>query len=150
MAEEGAPDRPEEVDDYHEPAWHQAPWVLVAIIAVLVVLALAFIYLRQARAGEALPGPPRNVRAAGPGTWKAYGQEKELRIIFRTGGRYELRTVENYSIVGPWWVTEEGQIAAEVDWREYYGIWYFTPVSADQMTVEVPELGYDLTFYKVN
>ena len=148
-ADDQTPHEPQAGDSDH-PAWHNAPWTLAAIIGVLVVLALVFIYFRAASTGESIPGSPGNVEHSAPGTWKSYGAPAELRIVFQSGGRYELRTVQNYTIVGPWRVGDGGTIEAEVDWRDYTGTWYFQPVSVDQMELEVPELDYELTFHKVN
>jgi hypothetical protein len=150
MAEVNDPTPPDPADAEHHPAWHNAPWALALFIGLLVVLALIFVYFQAAATGETIAGSPGNVEHSAPGTWKSYGPDAELTIIFQQGGRYELRTVQSYTIVGPWEVGDEGVIEVEVDWRDYTGTWYFEPVSVDQMDVKVAELGYDLVFHKVN
>jgi hypothetical protein len=150
MAEDPATEgAQEEIDDYREPAWHEAPWVLAAIVAVLVILALIFVFSRAAATGEGGPEQTPEVEKVVLGTWKSYGAGAEFRVIFRTRNRFELRSVTNYSVLGDWETVDDERIAATVDWRDYSGTWYFEPITSDQMRVQVAELGYDLTFYKV-
>ena len=72
----------------------------------------------------------------------------EMRIVFMPNGTYELRNLQGYIVVGEWETTEDGLAEVPVSWRDYEGVWYFEPLSKDELHLEVPELDTDRIFYR--
>jgi hypothetical protein len=135
----------------HDSAWRSSPPALLgvlAVIGVLIVVALIFYFLNAAAQGEDSTRVPANVEEMVPGVWRATDKETELEITFGHD-EYQVTNFQGYSTFGSWSVNADDLVAVPIEWRDYEGVWLFEPVTANEMRLEVEELGWDLTFKKV-
>jgi hypothetical protein len=136
----------------HAPAWRSSPPALLGVLAmigVLIIVALIFYFLNAAAEGEDSTRVPANVETMVPGVWRSTDGENQLEITFGHDD-YQVTTFQGYNTFGTWSVNAEDLVVVPIEWRDYEGVWLFEPVTANEMHLEVEELGWDRTFQKVH
>lgn len=120
------------------------PWVIIVFLVIIVVgvAVAAFVSLRNV---EKAPTTSEDIAAAAIGVWVTDDSPEAVTIEFTSSNEYGIRNFQGTTILGTWTVNDDGLIEAPVAYRSYEGTWYFDPVSADELHLEVSELEIDWT-----
>jgi hypothetical protein len=130
-----------------ETGGERRPWgVIIFLLLIVVGVAIgAFVMLTNL---DTEPETADDIASAAIGVWVTEDSPEDVTIEFTSNNEYGIRNFQGRVIDGTWTVTEDGLIEAPVAYHSYQGTWYFEPVSAEELHLEVPELEIDWSFHK--